>query len=316
MSLASGSADLSRGGTREGCLDPQTLAAFIDQTLDHAARARVEEHLADCADCRDLLAESVRTLEELPDIPDTPASRALSPTEASSRRRLGWWWIPMSGVMAAAAVVLLVVTPWRAWLGLDRTDADPSTLRVELADAGKTVRFIEPRLSGFAYHPYLTSRSTRVGPPPRPPDVERAAARIELWARSHPSPDADDLLAVARLTSADHDGAIALLERSVAEHPQSATMLNDLAAAYIDRGLLSRIDDLRKGLALARQAQTLDPNLLEARFNEALALSKLVSSGNATREDAHDAWNRYLASDAHSEWAAEARRRAAELPDQ
>jgi predicted anti-sigma-YlaC factor YlaD len=44
-------------GVRTGCLEPEELAAYIDERLNDADAARVEQHLAACDDCRSLLIQ-------------------------------------------------------------------------------------------------------------------------------------------------------------------------------------------------------------------------------------------------------------------
>lgn len=75
------------------CLDPETLAGWVDGALDARARAAVEAHAADCARCQMLLAAMART---------EPA------VATGSRWHFGGirWLIP--AVAAAAAVALWV----------------------------------------------------------------------------------------------------------------------------------------------------------------------------------------------------------------
>src|SRR2546427_6538684 len=80
----------------DGCLEPETLAAWADGTLSRAERRAAEGHAAGCARCQSTLAALART---------TPP--------AVSRP---WWRSPlgwMVPVTAAAAAVLI-------WIELPR----------------------------------------------------------------------------------------------------------------------------------------------------------------------------------------------------
>lgn len=73
--------------TRSGHLDPETVAAYVDGTLDRTRRAAVEAHLADCDACRDEVV-------------------AVEAEVRSLRRGGGRQWVPLA---AAATLVGLVV---------------------------------------------------------------------------------------------------------------------------------------------------------------------------------------------------------------
>lgn len=76
-------------------LEPLHVAAFIDRTLDAAARREVEAHLAGCADCRAEVLEVGR-------IAGAPPAQRRAPL----RRALPW--------LAAAAALLVVSTQLRS----------------------------------------------------------------------------------------------------------------------------------------------------------------------------------------------------------
>src|SRR3954466_13561980 len=49
------------GARSDTCLDPETLALWVDDGLNAAERATAERHVADCAACQATLAALVRT---------------------------------------------------------------------------------------------------------------------------------------------------------------------------------------------------------------------------------------------------------------
>ena len=68
-----------RSGT-PGCLDDETLAAYVDGGLTAEERSQVELHLAACRDCFALFTESVKTVQamrdEADDVVDVPSGAA------------------------------------------------------------------------------------------------------------------------------------------------------------------------------------------------------------------------------------------------
>ena len=88
-----------------GCPEPEVLAAYVDQGLSLAERARVEAHLASCPQCIALVAGVARTVEELSALmPDVDVAAEATPLV--TRRAL-------AGALAAAAAVFVVLADAR-----------------------------------------------------------------------------------------------------------------------------------------------------------------------------------------------------------
>ena len=116
-------------------------------------------------------------------------------------------------------------------------------------------------------------------------------------------------LGLSQLLAGRYDEAAEALLAASREQPTNARYLNDVAAVQLERARLGlRPDDLPRALASADRARRLDSSLNEAWFNRALAATALSLNDHATV-----AWNEYLARDASSPWAAEARARLADL---
>jgi len=81
----------------DACLDPETLALWVDDGLSAAERATAERHLADCARCQATLAALVRT---------APVPEVRQPWWRLSRVA---WLAPLTA--AAAALVIWIVVP-------------------------------------------------------------------------------------------------------------------------------------------------------------------------------------------------------------
>src|SRR6185503_19024785 len=98
------------------------------------------------------------------------------------------------------------------------------------------------------------------------------------------------------------DEGLQTLDRATAAAPDDAHALADLGAAYLARGI-ERDDgnDIAQALETIGRALEATPDLLEARFNRAVALQELPLPNEAARE-----WQAYLDVDSRSEWAREA----------
>jgi hypothetical protein len=94
-----------RAAVTDLCLDPETLAAWLDGRLSGAALDGAQRHLADCARCQDLVGTLARIN---PTVPVTKPARA-------PRQWLAWL-VPLTAAAAAAAV-------WVALPGNHRGDA-------------------------------------------------------------------------------------------------------------------------------------------------------------------------------------------------
>jgi tetratricopeptide (TPR) repeat protein len=135
-----------------------------------------------------------------------------------------------------------------------------------------------------------------------------AAGRIREEALQEPSAPNLHGLGMAHLVLGNYDEAIQAFEDAIAETPQNPRYQSDLAAAYLARAKeQQRPDDLPRALAAAERAIAAE-DILEARFNRALALQALF-----LEDQARQAWDEYLARDSASEWAEDARRHHAAL---
>ena len=161
------------------------------------------------------------------------------------------------------------------------------------------------RVDGFAHAPY--SSGTAPGNSlVAPPEVRIAAATL----RAQPPRTAEEFgaLGVAELAVGRWNEAVAAMEEAIRRRPAEATLLNDLAATYLERARrLERAADYPLALAAADRAVGLRPNYPEAAFNAALALEGLHLRDEAQRE-----WSRCESLDT-SEWSREARGRLQQL---
>jgi tetratricopeptide (TPR) repeat protein len=131
------------------------------------------------------------------------------------------------------------------------------------------------------------------------PDVRIAIAEIEKQYAARP------IAAIAAIVAGQPDRAITILEAASQQQPTSATILNDLSAAYLVLAERNQSNsDAGRGLATANRALEIERLMPEALFNRALALQILGMT-----DDARTAWQSYLTIDDRSGWADEARAR-------
>lgn len=282
---------------RPGCPGPELIAAYADGRRLWGRRRRLDAHFADCDRCFTLLAE----------VQEFQASDAESQeAEDASLRLVGarrppprWLWAG-GGLATAAAILAIVAVTVRS--------REPPTLTPLIAAVG-TYRATEARLVGFPHGPVPdVLRSTDSREAGRPPlAVEAVITGMQERASTATTPEAIHALGISRMIAGDLDGALQQLQQASRLQPDNPRFLSDLAAASLTRGVRqNRQDDLRQALDRATQAIARDGQLPDALFNRALALSAL-----GDRDAARTAWNDYLAVDATSDWAAEARQHLA-----
>lgn len=308
------------------CPDAETLAAWLDHGLDDHERAGVTAHVAACDDCRGIVA-NVLKLQDADAEPEEASSKkpkglldlpaaSLAPEQpvmTGTHGKVPWSKITWGGgVLAAAAAVLLAVNLQPRLADRWRTD-DAEARLAELAQATDGQRTVEGRLTGgFGYGPLRAPVRSAAGTA-APNDWALLAAAAKISEEAEKSPVAANLhgLGLAALVLGDHDEAISALEDATSEEPETGRYQSDLAAAYLARAQAAdRPDDLTRGLTAAERALKADGDLLEARFNRALALERLYLTDQARK-----AWQEYLEHDPSSPWSEEARQHLQALPE-
>jgi CHAT domain-containing protein len=289
------------------CPDSTRIAAYLDDRLFEEERRVLEEHFAGCESCWREFADSVACLAELraEETTAVPAPRRL----ARLKHRLA----TKHGRSAAIAATLALVVGASGWLSYDRLVAPAAGEASELHAGVVERRPVVPRFTGAEWKPRPSDRVRGVtAAPSLEPGAWRYQKRVDearLAAGDSPSGAQLQRLGAAYLLAGDADQGLQTLERATAAVPEDAHALSDLGAAYLARGI--ERDD---GNDVAQALETIDralegaPDLLEARFNRALALEEMTLPGEASR-----AWRMYLELDARSPWAEEARERLEHL---
>jgi CHAT domain-containing protein len=203
-----------------------------------------------------------------------------------------WAWLAIAVIAAVllAGSVTVLVRRWPA-LQLMRSAADARW------------RPVMGRLTAFPYAPFPKgARVLATTIDDEIPGLRSVAATILIHADRDPAMSAAAALLLRRSEQATRG-----FEALIAREPGNADHWSDLAAARLEVGVVS--NDARaiaRALAAADHALALDAMHAEALFNRALALDEL-----GLRFAAVTAWQRYLAVDSGSAWAAEARERLA-----
>ncbi|HEY7510440.1 MAG TPA: zf-HC2 domain-containing protein, partial [Vicinamibacteria bacterium] len=288
------------------CPDAARIAAHADRRLTGDEAARMDEHVAGCADCYEVFSETVQFgLEEGDAAGVRPAGAAEAAPAAAARRR--------AFALASLATAAVLVLAAGVWLSRSRPDGGSDSLVAALAEAMGTRRFVEPRVTGgFRHGRLVTLRSGDApqGLDAQSPAVLAAVARIREEAEGDTSPEALGALGVTYLVSGDAGAAVKALQAAVAQKPDDARLLSDLAAAYLVRAAQGdEPADIPQALEAAERAIALPDAPAEAYFNRALALERLH-----LLDAARTAWEEYLQRDSSSGWADEARQRLGALP--
>lgn len=205
------------------------------------------------------------------------------------------------------------------------TDGDAATIWVHSVTPAPWAmlldeRFSEGRLAGqHAWHPCTTVDGhalvpeVRCGSPASTSRSDPLAAERESGHRLENADSATLFHAWAVGSLRDSSGhAVDLLRRAAERSPTDARVLNDLAVAYLDQGVRDqRLETLLRALDTAERALALDPTLIEAQYNEAVAAERLYMISTA-----REAWARYAGLERDPRWRSEALARLEALEEQ
>jgi CHAT domain-containing protein len=281
-------------GQKSRCPAPEVLAAFVAGTLKGAELEMTADHLRECDECTEIVGDAAWVTRErvVLAVPETASSPMRWPL-----------WLSLAAA-ALAAVAYLALHPH----GATPTPTNAISLLVQATP--RNGRFVEPRLTGgFPWAPLQPSHRGA----PEPLDsgqmklVGAAGVVLDRTAQDH-SAAAQHAAALAHLLAGRPEEASDLLS-AVAPSSSDAGIWSDLAATRYAAAV--KADNprlLAEALAAADMALRLHPKLAEALFNRALIVERL-----GLRDQARAAWDRYLAVDSRSEWAAEARQHVQDL---
>jgi hypothetical protein len=213
------------------CPDDQELSAFLDDRLYREERARVEQHLAGCAACLAVVAAAGKATFALES--GSEGAREAAGVQARAMAFAARWGRPAR----AAALVL-------AGLGSAFWILPGPGARLVVDPAGGVTGAVE----AAAPRPVLPRLASSFDWAPPPVSTRGAALELgddsvrELLAQLSDSPAASPERQLGNagalyLLAGNLGRAVETLDRAVAALPDDGASLNDLAAAYLARGL-------------------------------------------------------------------------------
>lgn len=201
-----------------------------------------------------------------------------------------------------AMVGLLAAGLAASWAGLRQQEFShtPADLRSQLIEEVGPIRPFEARLAGLDPAPSATR------PRALSSELQQIFRKIQWEAVRAPSPDALGARALAKLilqpdSAAQLGSVLADLEQATSRSSTGARLWSDLAAAYLASADRGDAWNYPRALEAASRAVQIDGDLVEARFNLALALEK-----NLLYEDAWGAWAKYRDWESDPFWLSEA----------
>lgn len=274
-------------------LDPEMLAAYIDNRLTTEQRAEVESQLARDPDSYNILVETLKAEEALVEVPDVPIEVPGVPGMRKVRR-----WTIAAGVLAAAAALALVVRLQPDW---SQGRLGDELLFKELAANAGTARSVESRFSHLPHQPLRVSRGGA-------DSVSQNPALLSFVGRLQQDASSDSgsirhVLGVGLVLAGRYDDAIRELQLA-AEHAPDPTVSSDLSAAFLARASVTGDrEDFTRALEAADRALSTSNRSAAALFNRALAAEGLNRNSEARRD-----WTELLQVETDDGWRDEAER--------
>jgi tetratricopeptide (TPR) repeat protein len=307
---------------------PELAAGLVDD--DQAAE--LLSHAAACDHCGPLLRQSLEDFaddvtpaeEEFlaglesaqPEWQERMASRLASEVRPGIRHRfrqlLRWLrkppvdWIPVPAwAYAALAALVAVVVP------IVTRPTPVASVNLLLAGAYTEQRPFELRIPQAAYGPLrVVKGSTGASHLDQPPALLESEARIARELDAHPNdPRWLQARGLAELLDRDFDSAIADFQQSLTLQPASTRLMIQLAGAHFERAQAHGAPpDYKTALDFLNQALKMAPDDPVALFNRAIVYERMQLYSQAIED-----WRHYLKVDPNSQWAAEARKRLADV---
>ena len=204
------------------CLDPETAAAWMENTLSADDRAAAEAHVAGCPRCQALLGAIGRT-ETAPD-----------PARAWWQRRAVRWLAP-AAVTAAAGLALITIlpreTPRKVELQVARSESPTPSIAPSPETSGKAIVDGRERASSQPASPSMVPVQPVARPPARmdaPKETRQTAARRDAAAtraKDLGKPKSETVIAPAAPTAAPLPSVGPVVTPSAAAPPASANAM-------------------------------------------------------------------------------------------
>jgi CHAT domain-containing protein/tetratricopeptide (TPR) repeat protein len=208
-------------------------------------------------------------------------------------------------VFGACAVILAVAT----WVAL-RPSPETRVNRL-LATAYSEQRTMELRFPQANYAPVRLRRGSSSSAMSKPPSLLEAEALIALRLKGVQSVTWLQARGRAQILDGNYDGAIEDLTTVSDRATNNESVLDDLAAAYFQRGLaLDRPSDAAQAVEIYSKVLTKTPDDPIALFNRAIASEHIFLYRQALED-----WQHYLRIDRTGGWSDEAKQRLHDLTE-
>lgn len=308
------------------CPPESVWAVVAAGQIDSTEAMRLLKHATDCDYCGPQLSLVTSILTDESDAGEQSALATLETSNSESRfqlanrlassarfdeeirlrRRRSFWptrWVTVAALSACAALIATVI--WFA-VGIS------PEVRVDrlLASAYSEQRTMELRFPNAKYGPVRVQRgsSSQMN---KPPALLEAEALIARKLAENGSAKWLQAKARAELLDGNYDGAISNLTTVLQRSTDSGSALDDLGAAYFQRGLtLDRPGDIAQAVELYGKALTKNPKDPIALFNRAIASEHIFLYRQAVED-----WRNYLTIDPSGGWSEEAKQRLHKLTE-
>lgn len=288
--------------------EEKLIEDYIDNSLDSEERKVFENHFLIPAERR----ERVK-LERL--LRNHTSKTTAGDLIQKKWEDFKWIFSPLKLTTAAISIIVISVIFIFWWNSSDLDSNVRQKALISLNRAYESERLVESRISGLDYSPYVKTRGGQEEAKVNWRDRDQAQ-RISLdEVEKTPTSENLHLLARVYLANKEFDKALQLLKEAQQLSPQNPEVLNDIGTIYFEKSKIAAKDEEKLALvadaaANFDKALAIDPNLLTARFNKALATEVYLPNR------AKDAWQEYLNLDKASKWADEARKRLEDLNKQ
>lgn len=292
-------------------LEYELIDRYVSNDLPAEDRARCEQYFLNAPERRDKLAFATslsqvsrsRASDKRRQKPSHPPD-VVRPVLLPARR-----FFSLVYLKAAAIIIIVAGVGLGGWMLLAGRSDEEQGLS-DLGAAYKDQRLIEARATKLPYAPLAITRGQ--GKPNINEDARRRAELRTLQGlEDYPGTKSRHAAGRFYLADGQLDKAVSHLEAALKQEPNDAQIQSDLGATLLEQGRQALQSD-EHGRAFASLAQALEhinkalqinPDLLEALYNKALALQYMK-----VPEQAREAWQNYLSRDPQSGWADEAKR--------
>jgi CHAT domain-containing protein len=288
-------------------VENELIDQYLEGALSHEERAQFELNCLNTPERKEKLRFATALSQAAQGQASDKQLTPQSPPRDQSRAARGLF-LPVY-LKAAATIIIVLGVGLGTWL-LILKGPDKEQGLADLRAAYQKQRLTETRITKLDYAPLIITRGKENSGVDEI-SLRRAELQLLQDLKEHPRAQAQHNLGRFYLAGRQFDKAIEHLSSALKQEPDNAQLNSDLGAALLETGQQANQNkefgkafaSLAQSLEHLNRALQLDPDSLEALYNKALCLQYMKAP-----EQAKEAWRNYLAHDAQSSWAEEARR--------